>query len=293
MNPTDSDDDFDDFDDDSRKYYQKMNSKALANVEKENKRKKKAFRKRKTEPPKSKTKTKKRTVEEPTNDEIPSFSGSLDGGSNVVEDDPLVESESGGGGGGPIVGNVQLSQSDTTEEDETSESGGGGGRCRQIDVNVQLFPTYVMFKSALDNLEISSRMSYVVLKLSKEKASLSSKIENDIFNLESFITEIESVDKMIPLHWNIDNRAKGDGTPIIFNGQPFLLLHNRTYGCHKGPDLNKKKNDKKKERVNQERIGGGNLDEHIVLKTGNRNQPSKKTGCPVKFNVKKVVYFPE
>ena len=66
---------------------------------------------------------------------------------------------------------------------------------------------------------------------------------------------------------------------------PFILLGSIVYCCHQGKDTNKKKNDKNKEKKIQELVGRGNAIEHYHHKSRELGQPSKKTGCPVKFDV--------
>ena len=77
---------------------------------------------------------------------------------------------------------------------------------------------------------------------------------------------------------------KGD---VKYDGVPYIQLGVCSYQCHQGEDFNIGNKKKHKEKQEQKL----NSDQAEFVKTKKLSQPSKKVGCPVKFDVKKLLKF--
>ena len=75
---------------------------------------------------------------------------------------------------------------------------------------------------------------------------------------------------------------------IKFSGSLFILIESQTYQYHQGKDFNVSKmvyyNEAKTKKV---------LFEHFHIKSRKSLQPTKKMECPVTFQTKKILSFPE
>lgn len=160
--------------------------------------------------------------------------------------------------------------------------GGAGGSGGEVE-----FKTYEDLSTAILNLEVTTRMTYsrvFGVRRRQGNNSINLAFENNNFNLETYISTLDSIDKF-QLKWYF-NANNSSCVPCVF-------LSTCIYSCHQGVDLNKKKNDKRKEKYQQGIIGAANVGEHFQFKTRKLNQPTKKAGCPAQFSVKKIIVFPE
>ena len=146
------------------------------------------------------------------------------------------------------------------------------------------FQNYVELTQAITDMEVKTRTNYTYEQRNRAGNTGFSFDQN--VDLNSFLTSINDR-KDIKIKWHLD-----EPTPIKFLGWPFIFLAKRDYHCHKGKDTNKKSNAKKKVKK-QQNIAVANVSEHYAYKTRVRNQPSKKVDCPARFNVKKVLFFPQ
>lgn len=81
-----------------------------------------------------------------------------------------------------------------------------------------------------------------------------------------------------------------DQFPLHFDGIPYIWLGRRKYQCHQGKDKAVHQKEKYRTQKNSKL-----LSEHgsAASKTRKHTQPTKKLGCPVTFEVKKLFRFPE
>ena len=87
-----------------------------------------------------------------------------------------------------------------------------------------------------------------------------------------------------------EHHASNETFPIHFDGVPYIFLGKREYRCHQGHDI-KGKLIKKKYQEKRRQLLCGDHPEYI--KTRKLTQPTKKLDCPVQFQVKKIIRFPE
>ena len=205
---------------------------------------------------------------------------------SVIDESVSSEKEDGG-----MQENVSQSVKDTTSEviaviGEDSSKSSGDDIAR---TNIMHYKSYNLLHMAIRDHEIQTRMSYVRTYNRTQGFDHNNKFEHD-FNLNSYLLSIDDV-KKIRFHWKL--KLKDTTTFIPDTGVPFILLSSIVYSCHKGKDRMKKQNDQRREKKMQELYGRGNIQEHSHPKTRKRNQPSKKSGCPAKFDVKKCVFFPQ
>ena len=92
-------------------------------------------------------------------------------------------------------------------------------------------------------------------------------------------------DPKFKLQWQSSNTGDMD---IRFSGTLFILIGSQPYQCHQGKDLNASKkiyyNEVKKKKL---------LFEHSLIRSRKLPQPTKKMECPVTFETKKIISFPE
>ena len=174
------------------------------------------------------------------------------------------------------------------------ESCGGGGDGVAIPGEFDTFSSYQDLQSAIEELEIKSYSSYIS-EVDAMKGNLGLSFTLDV-NFQQYLKTISTSDD-IYLKWQHESAGRGDPTPIKCNGIPFIFLNKCEYSCHRGKDKNKTYNDKRRKKERDSLTGasvGADLNEHMsaVMRKRKLNQPSIKVSCPARFNVKKLLYFP-
>ena len=111
---------------------------------------------------------------------------------------------------------------------------------------------------------------------------------NETKDFKQDITLKQYVDSNTKFQICWESHREGDSLPFEYTGTPFIVAGKRSYQCHQGKDINASKKQKRKQKILKDII-----QDHDFNKTRKLTQPSKKNGCPVVFNVKKVFQFPE
>ena len=98
-------------------------------------------------------------------------------------------------------------------------------------------------------------------------------------NFDQILKNKKNSSKLPSICWE-----KGD---VKYDGIPYIQLGVCSFQCHQGEDFNIGHKKKHKEKQEQKLKS----DHAECFKMKKLSQPSKKVGCPVKFDVKKLLKF--
>ncbi|XP_066917540.1 uncharacterized protein [Clytia hemisphaerica] len=132
--------------------------------------------------------------------------------------------------------------------------------------DTEVFSSYEAFRQKLSQIERATFAKYTIVMATKDFSKHVTRIDDILRNKNS--------SKLPSICWE-----KGD---VEYDGIPYIQLGACQYQCHQGQDFNI--GNKKKHKLKQEQ-------KIEFVKTKKLSKPSKKVGCPVKFDVKKLLKF--